>query len=90
MKAGDGIRAPLYTSYLSLSLGVYSGIKVGYGGAALKKPSLGYNYHPVSNFSFLDKVIESVGTEELQTFLEDALVLDPFQSDFPSMEWRQC
>lgn len=52
----------------------------------LKKPSLDptnpVNYCPVSDVSFLVKVAERLIVEELQIFLDDSSLLDPFQSIF--------
>ena len=40
------------------------------------------NYRPVSNLPFLVKVIERAAENQLQTFLEESLALDHFQSSF--------
>ncbi|XP_061477607.1 uncharacterized protein LOC133381973, partial [Rhineura floridana] len=52
----------------------------------LKKPSLDpqdlNNFRPVSNLPFMGKVIERVVAKQLQTHLEEADYLDPFQSGF--------
>lgn len=40
------------------------------------------SYCPVSNLQFLGKVVERVVVEQLQAFLEDSSVLDPFHSSF--------
>lgn len=52
-------------------------------GTALEKanfvdPTDSSNYHPVSNFSFLGKVVERTVAKQLQGFLDEAVALDPF------------
>lgn len=58
----------------------------GSGKIALEKkksdPEDPSNYHPVSNLSFLGKVVEKTAAKQLQTFLDDTLALDSFQSSF--------
>lgn len=52
----------------------------------LKKPSLDLtildNFHPVSNLSFLEKIVEQVVMQQLQRVLDEANYLDLFQSGF--------
>ena len=45
-------------------------------------PSVLDNYWPVSNISFLGKVLEHVVVSQLQRFLEEVDYLDQFQSGF--------
>lgn len=42
------------------------------------------NYCPVSDLVFLGKVVERVKAKQLQAFLEDTSILDPFESCFCS------
>lgn len=42
------------------------------------------NYFPVLNLSLLDKVNEKMAAKQLQEFLVDELVFDPFQTSFCS------
>lgn len=45
------------------------------------------NYLPFSNLMFLGKVIEKVAAKQLQEFLDNTSVLDPFQSSFHPKPW---
>ena len=51
-----------------------------------KKPSLAVdeigNYRPVTNVSFMSKMVERVVADQLKALLEEADGLDPFQSGF--------
>ena len=40
------------------------------------------NYRPVTNVSFLSKVVERVVADQLQALLDETNALDPFQSGF--------
>ena len=40
------------------------------------------NYRPVTNVSFLSKVVEMVVADQLQALLDEINALDPFQSGF--------
>ena len=40
------------------------------------------NYKPITNVSFLSKVVESVVADQLQALLDETNALDPFQSGF--------
>ena len=63
-----------------------------------KKPSLAVdsigNYRPVTNFSFLSKVVERVVADQLQAPLDETNALDPFQLGFrlhvQKRHWLHC
>lgn len=45
-------------------------------------PSILSNYRPISNLPFISKLLESTVATQLQSFLVDKNLLDPFQSGF--------
>jgi hypothetical protein len=74
---------------LSLSLGVFpDDMKLADGTPLLKKPNLNpdvlNNYRPVSNLSFLSKIIERVVVRQLHDYLEteSGSLFVPVQSDY--------
>uniref|UniRef100_A0A803SMB9 Reverse transcriptase domain-containing protein n=1 Tax=Anolis carolinensis TaxID=28377 RepID=A0A803SMB9_ANOCA len=84
----EGLRDPLLKIInSSLEQGVFpEGLKEAVVSTLLKKPDLDRlvpsSYRPVSNLSFLGKVIERAVAVQLQQFLDDTAGLDPFQSGF--------
>lgn len=45
------------------------------------------NYNLINNFLFLSMIVEGAVAEQLQVFLDDSSILDPFQIGF-YLEWR--
>uniref|UniRef100_A0A803SYC6 Reverse transcriptase domain-containing protein n=1 Tax=Anolis carolinensis TaxID=28377 RepID=A0A803SYC6_ANOCA len=84
----EGLRDPLLKIInSSLEQGVFpEGLKEAVVSPLLKKTDLDRSvpssYRPVSNLSFLGKVIERAVAVQLQQFLDDTTGLDPFQSGF--------
>ncbi|KAG5277515.1 hypothetical protein AALO_G00118500, partial [Alosa alosa] len=89
-KVYDGL-APFFLKVINTSLetGIFpTAFKTAVVKPLLKKSKLDHtnlsNYRPISNLSFLSKVLEKVVCNQLNTFLNENSILEKFQSGFRS------